>query len=198
MKKIFLMIALLFWFFPGIVFGYSVSLYDFTGDDAEVLIEITGDGTDSITFEVQVQNPDYADIKGVWFNFDSFPTGDLTATGADVTYYSFIDNGVDDLGNGATIAPEGSFDAGIEIGLQGIGGGDNFYITSFTVSSTCHENLNLGDYFGARVTSVGDDDREGSSKLIGTATPVPESTTMLLLGTGLVGLSRASRKKFKK
>jgi hypothetical protein len=198
MKKMCMIAVLFFIFFPGIVFGSYVYLYDFTGDDAEVLIEITGEGTNSITFDVQVLNPAFADLRGVWFNFDPFPSysGDLTVTGADVTDYSFIDNGVVDLGNGATITPEGPFDAGIEIGLPGIGGGDDFYGTSFTVSSTYPENLYLGDYFGARLTSVGEN-REGSSKLVGTCSPVPVPATILLFGTGLIGLVGVSR-KFKK
>lgn len=197
MKKLYLVLVLLSIFFSGTVFGFPVYLYDFTGADAEVLMEITGNGTDSITFDVQVINPDNADLRGIWFNFDPFPLvpANLTVTGSDVTDYSFIIDGVVDLGGGATINPEGPFDAGVEIGLSGVGGGDYFHSTSFSVGYT--EAIYLGGDFGARLTSVGVDG-EDSSKLVGTAAPVPEPATIILIGTGLLGLAGVSRKKTKK
>lgn len=63
--------------------------------------------------------------------------------------------------------------------------------------------ISLADFVnvtGIRLQSLPDDINEGSLFLAGKSdggTPVPEPTTILLLGTGLVGLARF-RKKFKK
>lgn len=190
-------------FLASFASAYPVTLSNFTGDDAEVLLEITGDGTSNITFDAQVVNPGFADLRGIFFDFLNSPLpGDLTVTGTDVTSFLFVKNGVDDLGGGANIKPEGPFDAGVEIGTQGIGN-DDFYSTQFTVSSIGGNILELGTNFGARLTSVGDN-REGSSKLAGIydgpvdppgVAPIPEPSTIFLMGLGLAGLGVTSYRK---
>lgn len=191
-RRMFLLAAAFLAFLPGNLFGYSVSLYEYTGADAEIKIEITGDGTNSITFNVNVIKPEIADLRAVWFNFDPFPSPfnpeNISVTGSNVTDWSFINDGVTNLGGGANIKP--AFDAGIEIGLQGVGGGDYFHSTTFTVSYI--STLSLGELFGGRLMSIpGDPD---SSKLLGSYSPVsvPESSAVftLFIGIGLIGLAK--------
>jgi hypothetical protein len=193
MKKYLLCVLMLLCFLPSTVLAYSVLLYEASGGTpAQVQIDITGDGTQSVIFDVEVLFPDRADISGIFFNFNPFPTAvaDITVTGDDVSDVTFINDGVVNLGGGVTINPLGPFDAGILIGLTGDDGIDS---TIFTVSSIS-EALYLGDYFGARLQSVGEDG-EGSSKLVSS---VPEPGTMLLLGGLLFGLGVVNRKRIMK
>jgi hypothetical protein len=59
----------------------------------------------------------------------------------------------------------------------------------------------LDDFFelgGVRLQSLPDSINGGSLFLVGGPTPVPEPGTMMLLGSGLIGLAAWGRKKFRK
>lgn len=192
--------------------AYSVLLEDYTGTDAAIQLDIDGDGTDSITFTVTVLNPDYADIRGLFFSLvspdeASFAIGDFSILGADVTTWLVDYDSVTSAGSSSNninpLPTAVAFDVGIEIGTQGIGT-DDIYTTAFTLSYS--SPMILGTDFAARLMSVGDtaDDRDGSSKLVsGSSTPpgtdpVPEPATMFLFGIGLLGIAGIGRKRLKR
>ena len=153
------------------------NISNFNGDEAEVQLTLVEENGD-IRITAEVINP-LGDLRGIFFNLtnEDLLTG-LTVTGNDVTDSQFGPaNTVSDLGQEANINP-GSFDAGIEIGTPGIGD-DDIASTTFTIAhATADLTLDLFDdqSFGVRLTSVGTDDRSGSSKLVGIASDEPQPT----------------------
>ncbi|MGF1523533.1 MAG: DUF4114 domain-containing protein [Leptolyngbyaceae cyanobacterium] len=153
------------------------NISNFTGDEAEVQLTLVEENGD-IRVTTEVINP-LGDLRGIFFNItDNSLLANLTVTGDNVTESQFGPaNTVSDLGQGANINP-GSFDAGVEIGTPGIGT-DDIASTTFVISHpTTDLTLDLFDEqsFGVRLTSVGTEDRSGSSKLSGVASDEPQST----------------------
>ena len=119
--------------------------------------------------------------------------------------------GGNNLNGGGTPCP---CDFGIDIGMPGIGGGDDFQSATFEIYHMDGDDLMtefVGQAIGVRVTSVGlpGSSRNGSSKLSGEIPPpdggppdppsetVPAPAPLALLGIGLLGaaLTRSRRRK---
>ncbi|NTW53944.1 MAG: hypothetical protein HGB15_04115 [Chlorobaculum sp.] len=186
------------------------TLDEYTGDNSQVIMSVTGSGTHSVTVDVSLGAGTVADIRGIYFSWDGNLTG-LSVSGPKVTSSVFNNaGGVDTLpkSKDANMHGDGniySFDGGVEIGKPGIGKGDDIQSTSFTL--TANENITFTD-LGARLQSVyngtGTDGREGSSKLyvkVDTGTgdlggeggvdgPIPEPASVALIGIGAI-LARA-------
>ncbi len=189
----------------------SFNINQFTGDNAEVKITLDDMiNPGSVKFTVEVIDP-IADLRGVWLDIsdDALLSG-LSILGADITQTVIDANNVNNLGGGnnlnggGTLAP---FDIGLEIGAPGIGMGDDFLMTMFTVSHDT-ETLTLDNFgnldLGVRLTSVGEN-REGSSKLAGViptnpnpnpnpqSVPEPGTWLSLTLFGGVLKLLRNTR-----
>lgn len=185
----------------------------FTGDPATVNIKLEEVGND-VEFNFEVTDT-FADITGVFFDFNNIlnlNSNDLSVSGKNVT--GDLKTNTKDLGNGVNLtgggrSNPGSFDFGVKIGTNGIGG-DDIQSTSFTLShSTQALTLDMFEEqkFGVRLQSVGSNptDRGGSSKLAGISpikvirpsnskpVGVPEPSTLLGLGLFAVGLAGTRR-----
>lgn len=181
-------------------------LDDFAGDDAQVILDVYGEGTSSVTFNVSLGSGTIADIRGLYFDWDGV-LDNVSLTEPIVTYADGTTSGgnITYLGAGRLLPPATPYDGGVEIGVNGIGinsygVADDVRYATFTISAD--QNINF-DRFGARLTSVlVGDKRNGSSKLSVIAdgpgpTPTPEPGTVAMIGVGLT-LARLvrSRKQF--
>lgn len=183
--------------------AYMVNLTSHEGLSGGAWVEVTGDGTDAVTFDLGLANGTIADIGGFFFNLD---------TAANIS--SYVVNSLTDANNHFTTADvitawtsagtnmmngtQINFDFGAEFGASGSGQkkGDIRAI-SFTVSGLPFLDIDDSN-FGMRLTSFEEspgDNRDGSRKMIGGRESVPEPASALMIGLGLAGLAGIRRKK---
>ena len=189
----------------GSAFGYSVSMVNFGSDDVsniQVMVDDIAGGA-KITVDVS-SGPIIADITGVFFDLqppfvDPTKIGSLSPSFAYNEKEGAVSKAPNNSNMGGSIS---AFDVGVAIGATGLsdkGSPDDFQTVMFSVFG---EGLDASDFtrLGVRLQSVGTagSSRGGSAKYVGTPNPVPESTTAILLGMGLIGLAGLGRKKFRK
>jgi hypothetical protein len=172
--------------FPQVSDAAVYTLDEYTGDDSQIILTVTGEGTHQVTISAQALVPGYApptgDIRAIYFDW----AGDLTfntplikngipngttdpVSGADVTAWNLSGN-IDEVGHPDTnmngnppgVSNSYFFDGGVQIGGPGANPGDYFPTTSFTLSA--NENIYF-ENFGVRLKSIPPSD--GSSKLYG-------------------------------
>lgn len=198
----------------------SFVINDFTGADTQVRFTLDDAiaGTGKVQFKVDylaTGSNTIADIRGIFFNIkdDSLLSG-LKVSGTNITASKFGPAGtIDTVGSSNNNLNGGGgstnlFDAGVEIGKEGIGKGDDFQSTTFTLSHLT-KALTLDQFysqdFGVRLMSVGSVTSRGlSSKLKGISSTkptlprkVPEPATTAALGLFAVGALKLTAKNKK-
>lgn len=169
-----------------------------TSPDVQVTAVENADGVLVFTVNVVSTGGLTADLRGLFFDFNApSKLGSLRWDGADVT--KFRTAGVIDLGGGVNMHGAASpYDVGLAFGTSGIGKGDDFQSTTFTLSGDVP--LTLDDIanvqFGARLTSIGTPEgaRNGSSKLVVEAPAAPDARndSYTIFEDGQGGLSSPS------
>lgn len=164
----------------------STLTFTLFGDvNVKFVVSEVGDGTLRFDLTVLDDTGSIGDLNAVYFDLaDDSITGGLSVTGDDVTGMVFKQDGVTKVDegytniNGEVVKDLGKFDAGVQLGTQGIGT-DDIRESSFILS---HDSMDLtldgllSRDFAVRLTSVGaeDGDRSDSSKIGGTAPSDPD------------------------
>jgi hypothetical protein len=169
----------------------TVNLSDVTNSNTEnyptVEIKLSDDGMAEGTVEVTVNvvpgSTGYiGDLRGVFMNLPGGAT--ITpVSGGPITAIEGTASDLGRIGNSAKLNGSGaSFTSGIEIGSQGISGGDDYQTVTFQVSGVSLSDF-TSDTFGVRMMSVGDPNgsRSLSSKTLGTA---PDTVVVTNPGDG--------------
>ena len=217
MKKIFLCILVLLLVFPAAAsalrFTYEFDT-EFSGatapEGATPWLEATFDDEDSpgtVILYLEASNLTDSEFVSEWlFNFDPR----LNITNLLVTDYDISEVGTVSYAQGTDIERadgDGFFDIVFSFNNGEFIGGDEAWFefsregllaSSFDFYSAPGPGQSPGPFLSAaHIQSIGDGD-SGWIAPVGETEPVPEPATMLLLGSGLIGIAGFGRKKFKK
>jgi hypothetical protein len=184
--------------------GTRVDLLSHEGKSGGAWVEITGDGTEQVTFNLGLADGTIADMRGFFFNVNGYEDIETIRVNSLVDANNdFVKNNVitnwPNVSGSAGMQGAGNFEIGVEFGAGGIGNkkGDINAI-SFTVFSDDILDIDESN-LGMRLMSFGDG-RNDSRKMIGGYEPsdsgpgpgpasVPEPASALMIGLGLAGLA---------
>lgn len=165
------------------------------GIDDTLIVDILISGLDGDTFGDLGTFGDDLSTFSFFVNYnDSLLDYNEYTLGDSLGIFTF-DESFGDLGGGSIDIAESSFD--LDYSFQP----DSFLLASvsFTALGTGTANISLsstylGDYFGDPL-SIDIDSILDTDISIGATNPVPEPTTFVLLGTGLLGLAMATKRR---
>jgi hypothetical protein len=192
-------------------FANAFVIDEFTGSDASIEF-IATDITGGIQVSFDITSTSGGDLTGAYIGFDDdlFDASTIDVNSEVGSFQAFLSDGTDVSGSVTwtpSLVPDGtnplpgeagfalSFDLDLGVTQDGQVGGNIlvdkliFDITESTLTTA------YIDAAGARLQTVGPDG-EGSSKLVGGTVNIPEPSTLLLMGLGLVGFGFTRRKQF--